>query len=93
MYEAVPYFDGGLRRVCQSVCSSQILVLVTYVMLRSLTKTDEQRPSGEHERLATTAFSFPEEVPEMLESQSVAALALERGMSSPIEPHVLDEGI
>ena len=40
--------------------------MVTYVMLRSFTKTEEQRPSGEHERLATTAFSFPEDVPVML---------------------------
>lgn len=32
----------------------------------SFTFTSMQRPSGEQERLATTAFSLPEEVPEML---------------------------
>ncbi len=35
-------------------------------MVRLLTLTEEQRPSGEQDKLATTAFSFPEDVPEML---------------------------
>ena len=33
-----------------------------------LTLMSLHRPSGEHDKLATTAFSFPDDVPEMLSS-------------------------
>ena len=42
----------------------------TYVKLRLLTLTSLHLPSGEQVRDATTDFSFPDEVPEMLQGTS-----------------------
>ena len=43
---------------------------LTYVTVIPLTLMLLQRPSGEQDRLATTAFSFPDDVPDILPDMS-----------------------
>ena len=72
MYVAVPNFEGGLaerRAVSMSIVGKWKRA---YEMFRLLTLTEEQRAPGEQSRLATTAFSLPEEVPEMLQDGRVS---------------------
>lgn len=53
----------------------------------SFTFTSLQRPSGEQERLATTAFSLPEEVPEMLR----AATSVNSYQTRTRQAHLLNQ--
>ena len=67
---------------------------LTYVTVIPLTLMLLQRPSGEQDRLATTAFSFPDDVPDMLPDMSISvhrAMAEKNDKrSAPVKPDILD---
>ena len=54
---------------------------LSYEMFKLLTLTEEQRAPGEQSRLATTAFSLPEDVPDILRVRHVRVV---RGKSSDV---------
>ena len=69
---------------------------VTHLSDRLFTLMFEQRSSGEQDKLATTAFSLPDEVPEMLTAKGgyhvhLACALIHRNRStSPRKPYILN---
>ena len=65
--DASPYLEGGLGiQKSLLVAITTYKVRMTHVTVMSFTFTLLHRPSGEHDKLATTAFFLPDDVPEML---------------------------